>query len=113
MNASPLTRSLLYTAVLAVSMGSALAATGRSVWPKDESKVTTGMTMEEVRQALGKPSREARFKNKPGPIWTYTVDGVDDTRTVFEVEFSADGKVISTDQRTLPPQNSHPSAGAP
>lgn len=92
---------VLFASSLLLALAGAHAANGYSVWPRDEGKVKTGMSMDEVRQALGEPSRSAKYRNEPGPTWTYTVNGYDNPRAVFEVDFSADGTVASVDQRVL------------
>lgn len=99
---------LLFAWFLLLALASAQAASGYSVWPRDESMVKIGMTMDEVRQALGRPSQSVKYRNEPGPTWTYTVNGYDDDydRPVFEVNFSADGKVASVAQRMLPSYSS-------
>ena len=96
------TGRVLCASSLMLVLASAQALSGRSVWPSDESKVKTGMTMDEVRQTLGQPSYSVQYGNEPGPTWTYTVSGTDNPRAVFEVDFSTDGTVASVDQRTLP-----------
>lgn len=101
------TGRLLLASTLVLTVVGAQAAKGYSVWPSDEQKVKPGMTMDEVKQVLGQPSTNVKFRNESGPTWTYSViNGTDEQRAIFEVDFSADGKVASMDQRVLPVSNS-------
>jgi outer membrane protein assembly factor BamE (lipoprotein component of BamABCDE complex) len=77
------------------------AAGGFNVRPEQERMVKVGMTMAEVEQALGRPARNVKYRTEPGPTWTYNVLVNTMPPTVFEVNFSADGKVASVDQRML------------
>lgn len=73
------------------------AATGFTVTSNQETQVTPGMSSDEVRQALGQPESHIKFRNEPGPTWTYRLVGGD--HTLFDVDFDADGKVASTSER--------------
>jgi outer membrane protein assembly factor BamE (lipoprotein component of BamABCDE complex) len=75
------------------------AAGGFTVNPEQEEQVKVGMTMTEVLQALGRPSRNIKYGNEPGPTWVYNVNGNTISPAVFEVDFGADGKVASVHQR--------------
>jgi outer membrane protein assembly factor BamE (lipoprotein component of BamABCDE complex) len=86
----------LATALLAVA-GAASAASGFNVVANQEPLVKTGMTMDEVKQALGRPMRYSKYRNQPGPTYAYNVIGKDDY--VFEVDFDATGKVVSSQER--------------
>lgn len=99
---------VFFASSMILALASAQAAPGYSVWPRDENMVKIGMTMDEVRQALGRPSQSVKYRNEPGPTWTYNVNGYDDDyeRPVFEVNFSADGKVASVAQRMAPSYSS-------
>jgi outer membrane protein assembly factor BamE (lipoprotein component of BamABCDE complex) len=77
------------------------AANGFNVRPEQEGMVKVGMTMAEVEQALGRPARSIKYRTEPGPTWTYNVLVNTMPPTVFEVNFGADGKVASVDQRML------------
>jgi len=59
--------------------------------------VVPGMQSLDVQLALGRPEHKAKFHNEPGPTWTYRVAGSEDT--VFDVDFDADGKVLSISER--------------
>jgi hypothetical protein len=75
----------------------AQAATGYTVTSNQETQVIPGMSSEQVRQALGQPDRHVKFRNEPGPTWTYRLVG--ERNTLFDVDFGADGKVASTSER--------------
>lgn len=94
-------RLLVASSLLLACVG-AYAATGYTVKPMQEAAVQPGMNMEEVQQALGKPSLQEKFRNEPGPTWTYNVAGIYETPKVFEIDFSTDGRVISASERVLP-----------
>jgi len=53
------------------------------------------MSPEEVRRLIGRPAHNVQYRNEPGPRWSYTVSGTIDP-TLFEIGFSADGKVLAT-----------------
>ena len=101
-------RALVASALLLAFAG-AHAAAGYSVMPTQEAAVQPGMTMNEVQQALGKPSQQAKFGNEPGPTWTYSVIGAAATPKVFDIDFSPDGRVLSASERLMPehPFGSH------
>lgn len=93
-------RALLATSLL---MGFAFAhAEGRTVRTDQERLIKPGMTTAEVQSALGKPSKNVQYSNEQGRTWTYNVAGKMDQRVVFDVDFSIDGKVTSSKERTLP-----------
>ena len=48
--------------------------------------------------ALGRPAHNLKYVSEPGRTWTYGVQG--SGSQVFDVDFSADGHVLSTDLRT-------------
>jgi len=97
----PTLARLLVIAGIAFSGVTAHAASGYSVNPADEQRVSVGMTQAEVLQTLGRPSTNQRFPNEPGATWTYSVPSDLNHHTLFEVDFSADGKVLSTGERVL------------
>jgi len=96
--ASRISRGLLI-AGLAFGATLAQAAAGYSITPSDEARIAVGMTAAEVQQNLGPPARTRQYPNKPGPSWTYAVRGAQFGRTDFDVDFSADGKVVTTFER--------------
>lgn len=93
-------KSGLRTALLAVALCGAAAvqaASGFIVTAKQQASVKVGMNRDEVRGLLGRPAHNVKYRNEPGRTWTYG-----DTQTVdmvFDVDFSADGRVLSTSRR--------------
>jgi len=88
---------LLLAAGLLAGVTAAQAASGFTVTPNQETLVVPGMQSLDVQLALGRPEHKAKFHNEPGPTWTYRVAGSEDT--VFDVDFDADGKVLSISER--------------
>lgn len=92
-----------------LALGAAGAAhagmlSGYSVAPTQERLITAGMSQDEVKQTLGRPAHMARYGNEPGPTWSYdvntvTVGGAD--QTLFDVDFGADGRVVSAQERVV------------
>lgn len=76
------------------------AASGFTVNQNQEVLVTPGMSMPQVREALGHPSQQIQYRNQPGPTFTYRVMGTVDT--LFDVDFDAKGVVASTNERIVP-----------
>ena len=89
----------LLTIGLAFCAAAARAAGGFSITPSDEARIAVGMTEAEVQQHLGPPARTRHYPNSPGPSWTYAVQGAPFGRTDFDIDFGADGKVVSTWER--------------
>lgn len=87
----------LFPAALGLAATAALAATGFQVTKKQETLVAPGMTMDQVQTALGRPAQNVKYRNEPGRTFTYQVLGTDDQ--LFDVDFSADGRVASTNER--------------
>ncbi len=87
----------MLTAALVAGAAAAQAASGYTISKDQEALVGPGMSAAQVQQTLGHPGRSVQFGNEPGPTFTYHV--VDNERTIFEVDFGADGKVVSTDER--------------
>jgi len=87
----------------AFSIVSALAqaAAGFNIVQSDESKVAVGMDATEVNGAIGTPERVITYPRQPGPTWTYNVVGAPFGITKFDVNFGADGKVVSTNERIV------------
>ncbi len=93
---------------LAFGVLAAQAQDGFTVKPHQESLVKPGMSKSEVQQVIGRPSQDQRYGMAPGSTWVYNVSGVanvpeivDGDRTVYEVDFDANGRVISARERTL------------
>jgi hypothetical protein len=89
----------LLTTGLAFCAAAAQAAGGFSITQSDEGRIAVGMSEAEVRQNLGPPARTRQYPSNPGPSWTYEVQGAPFGRTDFDIDFSADGKVVSTYER--------------
>ena len=94
------TSRLIATTGFALYAALAQAASGFWVNHSQEVLVTPGMDMAEVREALGHPTQFIKYRNQPGPTLTYRVIGTADT--LFDVDFDAMGKVLSTSERIVP-----------
>jgi hypothetical protein len=92
----------LLAAALAIGAAPAMAADpgGFQVSKAQQDMVRAGMSTDEVRKAIGQPSRIYNYRNEPGPTWTYNVIG-ENCATVYEVDFGPDGKVIKAKQREI------------
>ena len=97
---STIATRLIVMAGFAVFSALAQAASGFTVTQNQEALVTPGMSMAEVRQALGPPSQRIKYRNQPGPTFTYQVIGTGDT--LFDVDFDANNQVVSTSERIVP-----------
>jgi outer membrane protein assembly factor BamE (lipoprotein component of BamABCDE complex) len=86
--------AVLLTSGLFGALGTAQANNGYQVSQAQESKVSLGMTVADVRQALGRPLQIAGYANESGPAWIYRVtDAMEPTS--FFVQFDANGRVTS------------------
>jgi outer membrane protein assembly factor BamE (lipoprotein component of BamABCDE complex) len=92
---------LLLAAGLTFGAVAAQAASGFTVSPDQEQRVSVGMSQAEVLQALGRPSLNQHFMNEPGLTWTYNVPANIQHHTLFDVDFTADGKVASVSERII------------
>jgi len=103
-------RHLLPASALVVGAMAALgahAAAGFTVVAPQEASVKPGMSSAQVRELLGRPARYSKYRNQPGPTFAYYVVGKYDT--VFEIDFSADDKVVSSSERIeMKDGNGHP-----
>lgn len=88
---------VLLAAGLLAGVAAAQAAAGFTIQPSQESMVTPGMTQAQVQQALGQPERNVQYLNEPGPTFTYQVASLDPV--VFDVDFGADGRVLTANER--------------
>ena len=88
--------ALLASALMAAAV--AQAATGFIVSAAQQTQIHAGMTRDEVRAALGRPAHNIKYPNEPGRTWTWGIQGTQEK--VFDVDFSADGKVLSMSQRS-------------
>ena len=79
----------------------AQAASGFNITQSDETRVAIGMDSSEVQRSLGPPETVFRYPRQPGPTWTYNVVGAPFGITKFDVDFGADGKVVSASERII------------
>ena len=79
----------------------AQAASGFTVSADQQQRVSVGMSQAEVLQALGRPAMNQHFMNEPGLTWTYDVPANIQHHTLFDVDFTADGKVASVSERVI------------
>jgi Rieske Fe-S protein len=91
----------LIIATFGIVSALAQAASGFNITQSDESKVAIGMDATEVQRSLGPPARIVRYPRQPGPTWTYNVIGAPFGITKFDIEFGADGKVVSASERII------------
>ncbi len=92
------------TALMAAALGTAAlvhAAGGYTVTAAQQSAVQVGMTRDQVRSLLGRPAHNVKYRAEPGRTWTYGVLGnyMPGEETVFDVDFTAEGRVMSTGLR--------------
>jgi hypothetical protein len=73
----------------------AQADNGFTIMTSRENVIAIGMSTSEVLQLLGRPARAVRYRNTPGPVWTYRVVDPLFGRTEFNVEFGADERVMA------------------
>lgn len=62
-------------------------------------KVKAGMSKDELRRLLGKPTQTLRLPLKPEDVWSWAYDDVFPREMFFDVTLDNDGKVISTNRR--------------
>ena len=91
---------LLMAAGLACGAMAAQAASGYIVTQQQETMVSPGMSMDQVRQVLGHPERAVHYGNEPGTTYTYRVRNQE--QTLFDVDFTADGQVLKMNERMDP-----------
>ena len=92
------------SALFAVALCSAAivqAASGFTVTAAQQNAIKVGMSRDEVRGLLGRPAHNIKYRAEPGRTWTYGInDGTTpDEASVFDIEFSADGRVVSKGKR--------------
>ena len=91
----------LIVGAFSIVSASAQAASGFNITQSDESKVAIGMDTNDVQRSLGPPARIFHYPRQPGPTWTYNVVGAPFGTTNFDVDFGADGKVVSAGERII------------
>ena len=77
------------------------AGKGYTVATSEENAIAVGMSASEVQQLLGRPARAVRYRNAPGPTWSYTVVGALFGKTEFIIEFGPDERVISKSEMVI------------
>ncbi len=80
--------------VLAGSAAQAAGFGGYTVTQREESQIVPGMAQADVLLALGRPAHNVQYRNEPGPTLTYHV--VSAEGLLFDIQFDAQGKVLST-----------------
>ena len=60
------------------------------------AKIKAGMSRDDVRRLLGKPSETAEFKLKNETVWSWRHIGQQQKSEMFHVHFEPDGKVKTT-----------------
>jgi len=96
----PLVTTWLLAGLVLVSAG-AEAQGGFTVSRSRENVVAVGMSMADVQRLLGRPYQANQYGNAPGPVWTYRVVDPLFGKTVFNVDFGADGRVMTTGEVVL------------
>jgi outer membrane protein assembly factor BamE (lipoprotein component of BamABCDE complex) len=94
------TTRIILTAGLILATTAAFSATGFTLMQTQEAQISVGMSRADVHSLLGRPAHNVKYMNEPGRTWTYGVlgNGVAEN-TVFDVDFSADGKVMRFNER--------------
>ena len=104
--------ALAATSGLLFAASAAFAATGFTVQRTDEAQIKVGMDKSAVMKLLGRPAHNVKYRSEPGRAWTYGVLAVDSSEatssTLFDVDFDANGKVLSFNERVEP----HHTAGS-
>ena len=103
MTRTHITSRLLLASGLLFGAVAAHAAGGFSVTPAEEGRVSPGMDRAAVQQALGRPEINAQYLNEPGRTWSYQV--ISTENKLFDVDFSANGRVLSTSERVQDDRN--------
>ena len=93
-------RSTLIAAALCTA-ALAQAAVGFIVTTAQQNAVQVGMSRDEVRSLLGRPAHNVKYRAEPGRTWTYGINDASspDAAIVFDIDFSADGRVVSKGTR--------------
>jgi outer membrane protein assembly factor BamE (lipoprotein component of BamABCDE complex) len=93
-------RSALFAAALCTA-ALAQAASGFIVTTAQQNAIQVGMSRDEVRGLLGRPAHNVKYRAEPGRTWTYGINDAHspDVTMVFDINFSADGRVVSKGTR--------------
>lgn len=93
--------SFVLAAAMIATACAAHAAGGISVTQREASRITAGMSTEEVRRLIGRPASDIQYRHEPGPVWLYHVtDAID--QVFLEISFGKDGKVVNISQYVDP-----------
>lgn len=84
---------------LLLGFAAAHAAGGFTATPDQEKSIAVGMTTSEVQQALGRPAITEKFRNEPGPTWSYNLIGFANEPTLLDIDFGSNGQVASVSER--------------
>lgn len=96
------TTGWLLAAGLTFGTAEAQAASGITVTGRQETAIKVGSSAAEVQQILGRPALVVRYRNAPGPTWTYFVVGMlPFGPSEFDVDFGPDGNVAGTGTRII------------
>jgi outer membrane protein assembly factor BamE (lipoprotein component of BamABCDE complex) len=88
-------------AAMSIATWAANAADGISVTQREASRITAGMSTEEVRRLIGRPASDVQYRHEPGPVWLYHVtDAIDPV--FLEISFGKDGRVANISQYVDP-----------
>jgi hypothetical protein len=90
-----------FLAALVLSSSVAQADNGFTISTSKENAIALGMSASEVRQLLGRPARAVRYRNSPGPTWTYRVTDPLFGKTDFYIDFGPDERVISKGEMVI------------
>ena len=84
-------------------LGSAVAQAdnGFTISTSRENAIALGMSASEVQQLLGRPARAVRYRNSPGPTWTYRVTDPLFGKTEFIIDFGPDDRVIARGEMVI------------
>ena len=91
----------LLLAGLVLSSAEAQADNGFTISASRENAIAIGMSASEVQQLLGRPARAVRYRNAPGPTWTYRVVGALFGKTEFNIEFGPDERVMTKGEMVI------------
>lgn len=80
-----------------------LVAMDRALTETNFSKVRPGMTKDDVRRLLGKPTEVRRFDLKNEEVWAWKYRGEHDTPYLFDVHFDVGGSRVKQVSRNRDP----------
>jgi uncharacterized cupredoxin-like copper-binding protein len=89
--------ALVFAALGAAAMTA--SAAGMTILRSQESQIQAGMTADQVVHTLGRPAENSNYSTLAGKTMSYSV--VNSDFTMFDVNFSADGKVVGMSERAV------------